>query len=726
MIDFSTTIGVISALLISMSSFFGVSQGGADNYTPLESVGKMPAVFVQSTESKIEAELSGDRGSMTEKQKIAYLEHIHYNIDELLHSGLVLYGDPATKYVQKVADNLLNGAPKLKKELQFYVIRSNVTNALSTDQGIIFVTLGLLAQVENEAQLAYVISHEIAHYQENHVEESYEERIGVDLRSSYDSRIRTLSNHSKKNELAADKLGIKLYHEAGYAKSELLSAFDVLMYSYLPFDEVAVPKTYFNTERLFIPEMYFPEEINAILAEEDYDDEKSSHPNIRKRKDAIFDEVGSYSDWGESKFSLSQDEFQAVRNVARYEGVRLDLLDCNYADALYSIFLLEDEHPNDLYLAKCKAQAWLGLASFKLNGGFAKTVTKPSKVEGESHAMHFFLRKLSKLQMITVAMREVEDVRKSFPNDTEVKAIFDRMVGELAKYSRFKLTDFRRINYETALDRFEKSKEALIADTIVVEDTVAVESDEELSKYDKIKKKRNVEEAVSVDEEFDIEQFHIYALTDLLESEDFKRIFRTKKDEIEEEEAKEDALNALSYREREKAERETNKITVDEIVLLEPMFTSYYYSEDKPKESALVSDLIIVQLKKYLEKFDIGVYDATVADYAKQNTDKHNERMILMNYLRQRSQYEDNQMFPVDYGQIQEIIGNISDTKVLFSFGSHTQTRATSKAKLTFILFDLKTGEAKELDTATFRKPKKMIIEGYVYDILSKLNTQKK
>ena len=127
-----------------------------------------------------------------------------------------------------------------------------------------------------------------------------------------------------------------------------------------------------------------------------------------------------------------------------------------------------------------------------------------------------------------------------------------------------------------------------------------------------------------------------------------------------------------------------------------------------------------------MEKFDIGVYDATVADYAKQNTDKHNERMILMNYLRQRSQYEDNQMFPVDYGQIQEIIGNISDTKVLFSFGSHTQTRATSKAKLTFILFDLKTGEAKELDTATFRKPKKMIIEGYVYDILSKLNTQKK
>ena len=717
--------GFALTLLLSIFASYGIAQNQFENYAPLKAKGKMPDVFMQSTESKIEDALEEDRSTMTDKQELTYLEHIHYNVDELLHSGLVLYGDPTTKYVQKVATKLLDGEPKLKRQLEFYVIKSNVTNALSTDQGIIFVTLGLLAQVENEAQLAYVISHEIAHFQENHVEESYEERINIDVRSSYDSRITMLSNHSKDNELEADKLGIKLYHEAGYAKSELLSAFDVLMYSYLPFDEVPLPKTYFNTEHLFVPDMYFPEEINPILAEEDYDDDKSSHPNIRKRKDAIIDEVGSYSDWGKAEFILDQNEFENVREIARFEGVRQDLVNCNYADALYSIFLLERKYPDNLYLTRCKSQAWLGLAAFKTNGSFSKAVMKPTKVEGESHAMHYFLRKLSKLQLITVAMREVKDAVRTFPEDKEIKAIYSEMIAVLAGYSRFKLTDYRKINYETALERFERSKEALATDT-VVQDTVVVEENEEgLSKYDKIKKKKNVEEAVSEDEEFDVEKFHIYALADLIGDDEFKRIYRVKQDEIKEEEEREEALSRLTYRERQRAERDDPNASVEEIVLIEPAFYSFYYSEDRPKESARVTNLITEDIKKFSEKFGIYVHDVTLNELEKENTNKYNERVLLMNYLRQRVEYEEAKMFPVDFSYLEDVMVNFNEAKMLFAIGSHTKTKVTSRASLSFILIDFETGELKELDTARFRKPKKLILEGYVYDVLSKLKPGK-
>ena len=295
---------------VFLSSFSVNAQITEGDYIPLRATGKMPDVFKLSTEQKIELENEKNRESLSSKEKIIFIENINYSIDELLQSGLVLYGDPATKYVEKVADNLLKGSPKLKKELQFFAVKSNVTNALSTDQGIIFVTLGLLAQIENEAQLAYVLSHEIVHYQEKHVEEYYKQRISSSRNTSYDDRITELSNHSKEHELEADKLGIKLYHKAGYAKSELLSAFDVLMYSYLPFDEEPLPKNYFNSPRLFIPESYFPELINPILAEEDYDDNKSSHPNIQKRKEAILNEIKGYSDWGSKKFVLDENEFK--------------------------------------------------------------------------------------------------------------------------------------------------------------------------------------------------------------------------------------------------------------------------------------------------------------------------------------------------------------------------------------------------------------------------------
>jgi len=72
-------------------------------------------------------------------------------------SGRVLFGDPVSEYVNTVADKLLENEPELRSKLRFYCLKSNVTNAFATNQGMIFVTLGLIAQLENEAQLAQVL-----------------------------------------------------------------------------------------------------------------------------------------------------------------------------------------------------------------------------------------------------------------------------------------------------------------------------------------------------------------------------------------------------------------------------------------------------------------------------------------------------------------------------------------------------------------------------------------
>ncbi len=101
---------------------------------------------------------------------------MHYGIDKILQSGLVIYGDDISNYVTKVANKLLKKEPKLRKELRFYTIKSNVTNAFSTDQGIIVVTSGLISQITSEAHLAYILAHEIAHYTEKHVVEGFEYR----------------------------------------------------------------------------------------------------------------------------------------------------------------------------------------------------------------------------------------------------------------------------------------------------------------------------------------------------------------------------------------------------------------------------------------------------------------------------------------------------------------------------------------------------------------------
>src|SRR5690606_12662991 len=205
--------------------------------------------------------------------------------------------------------------------------------------------------------------------------------------------------------------------KAGYSKSELLSAFDVMMYSYLPFDEDPLPVDYFNNEYLYVPKNLFPETINKIQVDEDYDDSKSSHPNIRKRKDAIKEALVDYPKWGDATFLLDENEFKTIRNIARFESLRLDVLYSRFGDALYSAFLLEKEFPNNLYINRMKAQSWLGLASYKESGNYSSTLSKPSKVEGESHAMHYFLYNLSKIELYTISLRIIQDIKYQFPED---------------------------------------------------------------------------------------------------------------------------------------------------------------------------------------------------------------------------------------------------------------------------------------------------------------------
>ena len=92
----------------------------------------------------------------------------NYILDRILSNGVVFYGNKINKYVEKVADELLKDNLTLRKELSFYIVKTSEINAFATDRGEIFITIGLLAQIENEAQLAFVLSHEIIHYKNKH------------------------------------------------------------------------------------------------------------------------------------------------------------------------------------------------------------------------------------------------------------------------------------------------------------------------------------------------------------------------------------------------------------------------------------------------------------------------------------------------------------------------------------------------------------------------------
>ena len=606
------------------------------------------------------------------------------------------------------------------------------------------MTTGLVSQLTSEAQLAYVLAHEIVHYKEEHVVETFDYKTRSKRNQD---KIQALSNFSKDKEFEADKKGIQLYYDAGYSRDQLISTFDVLLYSYLPFEEVEFPKTALNSPLLTIPEGFYPKDKYLIEALEDADDSKSSHPNIKKRKDAVQKELENYKDWGSKVYQFGQERFEYIRTLCRFESVRTDIVDAEFDDALYSIFILEKQYPNSLYLKRMKAKAWLGYGQYKSKGGFNKKVPSTDRLEGEIATYQTLLKNLNKMQAMTVAMRMVEDIRKENPDDVIIKAIWDKMVKTLAFTEKFNLEKYSHKTYEQAYQEF-MAKNAK-KDTVA---TVTETKTENLSKYEKIKKKNNPDQV----EAFDTSSFHLYAITDLLDLKLFNDKFAEYKAESDQLEADEEAYDKLSLKEQRKREREEekngNKLGITSMIYLEPVIFSY----NRKGINRIKSEKLQVDYTRSVEEVsrELGV-DVTMlssSNLLNNGTEAFNQRSVLMSYLSELNDNDEIELFPTDYNQLLEIREKNGTSKVMLSVFEHERYvevngsmiylsviifpiamvyypvafLKANKTNLTFLVLDIENGELLVRNKYHDQAPvNKYSIKNRVYNILYTLKSSK-
>jgi beta-barrel assembly-enhancing protease len=710
------------------------AQQDFNRFKTLRSEGKIPEDFSRLTLDKIEEDKGSEGRSLSKAQEKVFLEGIHYGIDQLLHSGMVIYGDEISNYVSEVADKLLKKRyASLRGKLRFYTIKSNASNALSTDQGIVFVTTGLLSQLTSEAQLAFILAHEIAHYQEKHVVESFEYRNQRNRNT-----IKQLSVYSKEKELIADKVGIEIYNAAGYSKSQLLSSFDVLMYSYLPFEEVTFPKSYFNTDLLFVPESFFPNKKYEIKVIEDYDDSESSHPNIKKRKSEAISVINIYKNWGDIINYLGEERFIYIRNLCRFESIRTDILNANYADALYSIFILEKDFPNSDYLKRMKAQSWLGIAQYKSDGSINETVDRNSELEGEIASVHYFIKRLNLEATITMSLRQIQDVKNDLPNDEEVHSIWKKILLLSADVKKFNIQNYSSLTFNSAV----------VAKLEVKDSSEIKKGLESLNKYERIKRKKNYTDPTV----FDSTKFYHYALTDLIEDEVFISKYNHIRDSLDLIQKEINAYNDLSYyekrkRNKEKANSEEWGSGISEFILVEPAAISYKKRRVDYKASEKIKTRYEEAINNAGSFLDMSIYTINSKNLNELGTLGFNERSTLTNLLFQFSQNQDIDVFPVDFSYLKEIEKNYGTTKIVFTIVEHAYRPEFSSSALWLIFYppallgylpipfmngnltelnllvlDTKTGKVDKGISYTFNEPTtKLILESRMYDILKNL-----
>lgn len=153
-----------------------------------------------------------------------------------------VYGDAALQaYVDRVGQKLV-AQSGVSGNFRFVVLDQPYPNAHAAG-GYVMVTRGLLALLDDEAELAAALGHEVGHVVERHAAHRARARQGV-LDAALEAAVSTgsvsvgrsvardgllaLRRYSRDQELEADRIGVSLLVRAGYRGSAMASLIDKL------------------------------------------------------------------------------------------------------------------------------------------------------------------------------------------------------------------------------------------------------------------------------------------------------------------------------------------------------------------------------------------------------------------------------------------------------------------------------------------------------------------
>ena len=170
-------------------------------------------------------------------------------------SSVRLYDDPVTfEYIENLLYKLASQSEIGDKTLDVVVVENKVLNAFAVPGGVVGVHTGLIDAAENEAQLASVLSHELAHLFQRH----FARGVDASRRANMVSLLGALAGiaiavgggggdaataaivtgqaaaidnqlrYSRAHEREADRLGMKNLVEAGYSAHGAVEMFQVM------------------------------------------------------------------------------------------------------------------------------------------------------------------------------------------------------------------------------------------------------------------------------------------------------------------------------------------------------------------------------------------------------------------------------------------------------------------------------------------------------------------
>jgi predicted Zn-dependent protease len=173
---------------------------------------------------------------------------------DLRAQGAVMEDPETDDYIQSLGSRIASQVPDLQRRFRFFVVRDTSINAFALPGGFIGLNQGLITATSNEAQLASVLAHEIAHVTQRHIARAVQAQgrqgiasaaalvaailVGMATGSSdamqagiaiaQGTAMQQQINFTRANEYEADRIGISMLASAGFDPNAMPDFFEIL------------------------------------------------------------------------------------------------------------------------------------------------------------------------------------------------------------------------------------------------------------------------------------------------------------------------------------------------------------------------------------------------------------------------------------------------------------------------------------------------------------------
>lgn len=424
-------------------------------YTPIK-VNTTPTTGYFQQPLSYNDSLINNETVLNKKDARDFYAGVNYSVWSVMSSGRVYFDGKLTYYLNSVLKKLLINRSELLPQIKIYAVKNSSINAVCYPNGYVFVNTGLLAVLENEDQLAFIIAHEIVHYLKTHTKNSLSKKILLKSAEENDgnsaaSAYRSLK-FSRENEFEADASGLQLLINSPYNASVSIRALELLekdVQNFTPNFSSVFNNSVFTFDSALLVKNADSAWLNKLKKDTENDDfifnSKedifSTHPDMEKRILAI-GEVLKSVEYKKPSVPTSTTEFNEIKNIAEHELVNNLYLFGNYTLGLYYCLKFMNKDSDDAYYHIYLLKNLHMVAYLRSVDQLEKTMTDIGYTDEKGiNITHYYLSKLSSTDLRKMAygyMKNKSEVLSSYEDFVFYQALLtDSYLGKEAAYSYY-------------------------------------------------------------------------------------------------------------------------------------------------------------------------------------------------------------------------------------------------------------------------------------------------